>query len=155
MAETSNVIILEGNEELRGSVYPTVASATVLAKGDLISASSGAAIAYAGDPDIFLGVSNESSKNGETKKIKVYIQAVITIGCTAATYEFGDPMEYSSGANGTAWSLVKATTGENAIAWSRQYSASNLTTLEVMVDGYRVGAALADKGLWGTSTNAA
>jgi len=155
MADTSNVKILDASNDLFNLQYLTISSSTVIAPGDLITCGSGAATAYSGTPAGFFGVSKDLSRSGDTKNIGVFIRSVCTIGVASDTYAHGNDLAYSAGANGTDWTLADAVAGENAIAWSMQYKATAVTTLTVLIDGEQVGKAVADKGLWNTSTDAA
>jgi len=118
MATSSNVVIRD-YEDLT-VVKVGVATATVLAKGDLVdfTVSTSALTAHAGDNSIFLGVALEGSESGETKQVSVATRAKIKVkvvsGSSAALP--GEAFKYSAGANGTAWQVTQAT--EEGIMWA-------------------------------------
>jgi len=150
MATTSNVIIRHGEESELNKIKTAVGSSTVLARGDLIELTSGSAVAVnaAGDNATFAGVSVDLSESGETVKVGTLLRGICKITVTSTTYDIGDSLKYSAGANGTAWSLAKATSGADGIMWSREYQASSVTTLEVQWDSFLVGGFGAAAGLW-------
>jgi len=154
MAEKSNIVKVYGDDSPFGSIFLTVGSSTVLAPMDLVKRSSGAAVAQtAGNIADFVGPSNDLSRNGDTENMQIYLRCICTCQVTSATYIIGQSLVSSAGANGTAWNLADATSGENGIAWSREYKSSSVTTLEVLFDAYLTGNAVADKGLFNTSSD--
>jgi len=154
MAETSNIVRKYVDNSPFGSMHLPVGSSTILAVNDLIARSSGSAIADLGAIANFVGVSNGMSTLGDVFKIQVYLRSICTITVASAGYAIGADLKRLAGANGTAWTLQAATSGTDAFAWSMEYTAS-ATSLDVLFDSYMTGNALANEGLFNTSTNAA
>jgi len=153
MAEKSNIIPKYLDNTPFGYLHMTVGSATVLAPWDLIDRSSGAAIESSGVTNDFVGLNEDLSRTGDTEKLKVYLRSIVTMTVSSAAYAIGADLAYSAGANGTDWVYAGASSGEDAVGWSWQYSGTT-TTLLVLLDSYMVGNAVAGTGLWETSTDA-
>ncbi len=154
MANSSNVHITYGDSPLNplDALHYDIATATVIARGDLIKYSSGAtgvqAVAANTDNTTFRGLSLDYSASGETYKVQVLHRGRCEVTVTSATYEIGDALTYSSGANGTDWALVGVTTGAKGMFWSLEYKASAATTLEVQWDSYLIGISIGSSGPW-------
>lgn len=151
MATTSNVRFLHGMDDQLNKIHVPVASATVLAPGDLVEYESGAITVVDGASDnvTFIGASMDISRNGDTAYVNVLARGRINIGCTSATSVIGKAMKYAAGANGTAWSVVAATSGADGIMWSLEYNGSAVTDLDCHFDSFLVGAAIGSgNGLW-------
>src|SRR5574343_359867 len=126
MATTSNVRFLYGLDDQLNKLHIPVASATVLAPGDLLEYESGAVtvVDAAGDNVTFAGVCIDLSRNGDTAPVNVLLRGRVNIGIDSATTAVGTAMKYSSGANGTDWKLTAASSGADGIMWSLEYNAS-------------------------------
>jgi hypothetical protein len=157
MAETSNVKFIYIPDNGYDLEHFTIASATVLAPGDLTEITSGAAVAVnaASDVDTFGGLCLDYSANGQTTQVQVALKGVCQITCASDGYGIGQGLKYSAGANGTDWVVTGATTGEDAIMKSRTYSASDVTTLEADWDAHVVGIATPGAGLFEASADEA
>lgn len=110
MATNSNIEILDYDPFQVMQV--NIASATVLAVGDLVDLSGttdGVGVANSGANATFLGVAMEGSASGEIKPISIARRCWIRakVATTAAT--IGKSYTYSTGANGTDWSFAPAT----------------------------------------------
>jgi len=144
MATTSNVRFLYGEDDQLNKLHFPVASATVLAPGDLVEYESGAitVVDEAGDNTTFVGCSLDMSRNGDTAMVNVLLRGRVNIGIDSATTAVGTAMKYSSGANGTAWKLTAAASGADGIMWSLEYNASAVTVLDCAYDAFAIGAGI-------------
>jgi hypothetical protein len=151
MATTSNVTILYGEDDALNKLHMPIASATVIARGDLMEYESGAVtvVDAAGDNVTFVGVSLDLSRNGDTDDVNILLRGKLNLTVASATYAIGKALKYSSGANGTDWVLTGATSGADGIAWSAQYKGSSVTNLDVFFDSFLVGAGIGSgSGVW-------
>jgi len=118
MATSSNVEIVAYDEI--DVVKVAVATATVLAKGDLVDFTSGTTVltAHSGDNSLFLGIAMEGSETGEVKEVSVATRAKIKITVVSGSSDavVGEAFKYSAGANGTAWTVTQATA--EGIMWA-------------------------------------
>ncbi|MDD5109540.1 MAG: hypothetical protein PHC29_08620 [Candidatus Omnitrophica bacterium] len=148
----SNVVVKHGDHDPLNLLMLDVGSSTTVGFGDLIESTSGAAVAVdaAGDNATFAGVALDASESGETAKLRILTHGIVQLTVVSTTYDIGDALKYSSGANGTAWVLTKATTGADGIMWSRQYKSSAVTTLECHFNSQLVVTETAGGGLWET-----
>jgi|GEM_PF-1476423 hypothetical protein len=118
----SNVVFRDEDVDTVSVVKIGVASATVLAKGDLVDASGATApeaVAHSGDNSTFIGVAMEGSQSGEVNEISVATRCKIKIKVAASPTTnviIGDACAYSAGANGTTWEVTKATS--EGIMWA-------------------------------------
>ncbi len=148
MADTSNVRVLYGHQ---GAADPLnlchfgILTGTVLAPGDLTcytNAGGGAvAMTASSDNTIFRGICLDYSASGKTDPVQVLLRGRCTITTSSATYELGDALKYSAGANGTDWVLEAATSGAGGVFWSMEYKAS-ATSLTVQWDSFLVSAGI-------------
>lgn len=151
MATTSNVRVLHGDADPLNKLHFEIASATVVAPGDLMEYESGAVtvVDAAGDNVTFVGVSLDLSRNGDTAPLNVLMRGRVNIGCTSATSVVGKAMKYATGANGTDWVLEAATSGADGIMWSLKYNASAVTSLDCHFDAFLIGAGIGSgSGVW-------
>jgi len=151
MAQTSNFNILYGDGDQLNKLHVGIASATVLAPGDLVECTGGNAVAVDASSDnvTFAGVGLDYSANGSTAKYNVLLRGRGNVTVVSATYDIGDSLKYSAGANGTAWVLTKATAGADGIMWSLEYQSSAVTNLDVQWDSFiGVGGYGGGAGLW-------
>lgn len=144
MATKSNVRFLHGQDDQLNKLHFPVASATVLAPGDLVEYESGAitVIDGASDNTTFVGCSIDLSRNGDTAMVNVLLRGRVNIGIDSATTAVGTAMKYSSGANGTDWKLTAASSGADGIMWSLEYNGSAVTDLDCAFDAFAIGAGI-------------
>jgi len=119
MATSSNVEIRE--YDAMSVCKLSVASGTVLAKGDFIKYSAGNAVAVtAADNTTFAGIALEGSESGSVAPIAVATRAqfYIKVASTSTAAAFGNAFRYSAGANGTDWEVTKCTSGVSGITWA-------------------------------------
>lgn len=155
MANTSNVRILYGENgagDPLNLVHIPILTGTVLAPGDLTcyaSTTYGAvAMTASSDNTSFRGLSLDYSASGQTDPIQVLLRGRCTITTSSATYELGDALKYSAGANGTDWVLAAASSGADGTFWSMEYKAS-ATSLTVQWDSFLVSAGIGSgSGPW-------
>lgn len=118
MSVYSNIVLRDVDEI--DVVKLKVATATVLAKGDLIDYSSGtaAAIVHSGDNSIFLGVAMEGSESGSVAEISIATRCKILIQIVSGDTDGtpGAAYKYNAGANGTIWTVAIATA--EGIMWA-------------------------------------
>lgn len=151
MATTSNVRFLYGDSDQLNKLHFPVATATVLAPGDLVEYESGAitVIDGASDNTTFTGCSLDISRNGDTAMVNVLLRGRINITCVSATSAIGDAFKYYAGANGTDWSVTAATAGADGIMWALEYNASAVTDLDCHFDVFLIGAGIGGgAGTW-------
>lgn len=133
MATYSNITVKRHNPVKVVDI--PVASATVIAPGDLIdvSGSTGMAFVHAGDNSTFVGVALNGSESGEIRPISVARECVVEALLVSGSSDVvvGDAVKRSAGANGTAWSFTKATA--EGIMWANE-SISNGNRGEFYVD---------------------
>ena len=130
MATYSNVDVRAYDEI--AVVKVEVASATVVAKGDLIEYSSAGTVGsvFASQVDYLIGVALEGSESGDTDYIPVATRAKISAYAVDAGY-LGDAYHYTAGANGTNWTFTNGTT--EGLMWALEditASAYNLFYLD-------------------------
>lgn len=152
MSTSSNVVIKEYDE--RCVVKLPVASATVLAAGDLIVATAdtattlkAAALSAASLYNTFVGVALGGSESGQVENISVATRARIAIKVvsTSGAALVGDAFYYSAGANGTDWQVTKCTSGVSGITWALEAvdagsSGEFLIDTHVMKSGFKFDA---------------
>lgn len=121
MATTSNITILHyGDNKIDKWRIPKATSTDVFAKGDLLeeNASEKAKIVDAANNEVFLGVSDVGSANGDTEdmviNLKCIINGTMASGQTATITD--NAVKYSAGANGTNWTFTNDQT--KGIAWA-------------------------------------
>lgn len=155
MATSSNVQVLHGDEiSINKWNFPvTIATSGTIAPGDLITFETSTLdlVDAAGDNSKFLGVSLEYkvSTYDDNATCEVLLRGIVNIGVSSTTYAVGNALKYSAGANGTAWTLAKATSGADGIMWCMEYSASNLTDADCYFDSFLVGTGIGSgTGLW-------
>jgi hypothetical protein len=152
MAVTSNITIT-GYDALTLVDVP-IASATLVAPGDLINLASDLAVVVdaAADSDTFIGPSLHASLNGETFPIVVATRCTCRVTLASATaLDIGDGLIYSAGANGTDWTFAAdAGSGVDIIFWSmQQLDTAGTGPVKVFTDSREVvGARAAGAGLW-------
>jgi len=116
---TSSKVDIRAIDEL-AVVKLAVGSSTVLAPGDLVDFDSGttAAVAHSGDNSTFLGVAMEGSASGDVQEISIATRCKINIKVVSGSADavIGDAYKYSAGANGTEWTVTKATS--EGIMWA-------------------------------------
>ena len=154
-SDTSNVRITYGDG---GSAHPLdllnfpILTATTVGKGDLIqyvNTAGGAIVVSANTHNVyFRGLSLSASKSGETDDINVLLRGRCKIGTSSGTYEIGDALTYSSGANGTDWVLAAVSSGAKGMFWSIEYKAT-VTSLNVQWDSFLIGTGIGSgSGPW-------
>jgi hypothetical protein len=151
MATTSNVSILHGEDNELNKLHVPVGTATVLARGDLIIYSGGAGIAMTANTDntAFMGACLDLSRNGDTDDINVLLKGRLNITVSSSTYAIGEALTYNAGANGTAWVLAAVSSGAKGVAFSLQYKAANVTSLDVQINSFLVGISIGSgSGFW-------
>lgn len=116
MATKSNITIRL--EDPFSIVQVKVASAVVIARGDLIDFDGTDAAIHAGEAGTFLGVAGEGSENGDTHDIPVATRALVSILNQGAALVLGDAVDYRAGSNGVNWDVEKNVA--NAIAWAAE-----------------------------------
>jgi hypothetical protein len=113
-------------------VSKPVASGTVIEVGDLVSNVPGPASAAAGQEafhDVFLGVSEQRSRVGDTSPVRVNTRGVHEFDCVSATFDLGTPVGIVVG---QSQQVVAVATENLAIGRvARQYSAA---TTKVLVE---------------------
>lgn len=155
MAYTSNVHLKYGDKgELNLLKFPvTIATSGTMAPGDLLTFETSTVdlVDNANDNDKFIGLSTEykSSTYDDNAWVMCCIRGICNIGVSSTTYAPGNALKYSAGANGTAWTLTKATSGADGIMWSIEYKSSAVTTLDCYFDSVLVGiGAGSGAGFW-------
>lgn len=149
MATTSNVRIKYGTEDELNKLHCPVASATVLAPGDLLLYSTGAVSCVTADTDqvTFIGASLDISRNGDTAMVNVLLKGILNVGVTSAAYVVGEALGYVSGANGTDWTLASVSSGAKGIAHSLQVKTDD--ELDVIIDTFLISTSIGSgSGLW-------
>lgn len=147
----SNVEIYAGESDPLNIVHYGVASATTLARGDLVKCATGAVtcVSASSDNTTFAGLSCDVSENGETRDVCVLTRGRCIIGVSSSTYSHHEALTYSAGANGTDWTLAAVSSGADGLFWSLEYKSSAVTSLKVQWDSLIIGASIGSgSGLW-------
>ena len=132
-------------------IYRTVATATVIQKGDLLFEDPTTRLPEPADDMIdqgslalnqdafqqfFLGVAGEQSRSGDTAEIQVHTKGEFEFGCAAATFRAGDMVgatEQSSGTALEAQKVVAVTAESKAIGVVGKDYTSNTTKVLVRI----------------------
>jgi hypothetical protein len=123
-------IRIPGDERLDLVAVP-VASATVIAQGDLISYEGGLAVVLDAEAEdaTFIGVAEQGSSVGETTPIAVWNKCIVDAPVTSAAYTIGASIGLNAG--GTALEASADNTLFNSI---EDTGGANATTLKCLVD---------------------
>lgn len=116
MATKSNITIRM--EDPFNIVQVKVATAVVIARGDLVDFDGTDVAIHAGEAATFLGVAGEGSENGDTHDIPVLTRVQVSMLNNGTALVLGDAVVYNAGSNGVNWDVTKNVA--NAIAWAAE-----------------------------------
>ena len=107
----------------------------VIEQGDLLSLESNSIVNMnaAAEDITFAGIAVTRHESGVSGDVTVAPLAIIKIGCTSATYGYGDGLLYVSG-SGTVEYAVADDAGANTIMWAYQEYTTAVTRLVALVN---------------------
>jgi len=134
MASKSNVVILNVPTELTETWTIPKKTSEVIAVGDPVEDNgSGVEVVDGAENPVFAGISLEARAADDTRDVSVAFKCAVKVklasGSTAVTR--GDPLAYSTGANGTDWTFTQ--TAAEGIIWALEDGSAG-DTIRALVD---------------------
>ncbi len=132
MAKHGNIEILQWFYSYH-TFLPRV-NTVVIEQGDLLSLESNSIVNMdaAGEDATFAGIAVTRHETGVSGDVTVAPVAIIEIGCSSATYGYGDGLLYVSG-SGTVEYVIADDSGANTIMWCYREYTSAVTRLVALV----------------------